>query len=121
MRHRCRRCLDFREVVDNLALPHLASRQDHAEFGRYDYTQKAEYWALAWGTVLMVVTGAVLWWPETGGEASSPPGPITASQTVHFYEAWLAVLAIVVLALLLRPVPPGRVYPMSWIVALPER
>lgn len=31
----------------------------------YDYTQKAEYWALIWGTILMAVTGAVLMFPDT--------------------------------------------------------
>jgi cytochrome b subunit of formate dehydrogenase len=32
---------------------HLGIRRRHPHFGPYDYTQKAEYWTLVWGTVVM--------------------------------------------------------------------
>ena len=89
-------------------------RDKPAEFGRYDYTQKAEYWALAWGTVLMVVTGVVLWFPGTGGEAYCPPGSVTASQTVHYYEAWLATSWRSWSGIIFFVVFHPDEYPMSW-------
>jgi cytochrome b subunit of formate dehydrogenase len=103
--------LDFREAVENL-LYHTWRRDKPAEFGRYDYTQKAEYWALAWGTVLMIVTGAVLWFPGLAVRFV-PAWVITASQTVHYYEAWLATLAILVWHLFFVLFHPDE-YPMNW-------
>jgi len=103
--------LDFREAVQNL-LYHTWRRDRPAEFGRYDYTQKAEYWALAWGTVLMIVTGAVLWFPGLAVRFV-PAWVITASQTVHYYEAWLAALAILVWHLFFVLFHPDE-YPMNW-------
>jgi formate dehydrogenase gamma subunit len=103
--------LDFREAVENLRY-HTWRRDRPAEFGRYDYTQKAEYWALAWGTVLMIVTGAVLWFPGLAVRFV-PAWVITASQTVHYYEAWLAALAILVWHLFFVLFHPDE-YPMNW-------
>src|SRR3989304_4694713 len=31
--------------------------------GRYTFAEEVEYWALVWGTVLMAVTGVMLWDP----------------------------------------------------------
>jgi formate dehydrogenase gamma subunit len=103
--------LDLRQLRENL-LYHTWRRQQPAEFDRYDYTQKAEYWALAWGTVLMAVTGVVLWYPETAVKLF-PAWIVTASQTVHYYEAWLATLAIFFWHIFFVVFHPD-VYPMSW-------
>ncbi len=102
---------DFREAVDNLRY-HTWVRDRPADFGRYDYTQKAEYWAIVWGTALMAVTGAVLWFPALAVKLV-PAWVVTASQTIHFYEAWLAALAIVVWHFFFVLFHPD-VYPMSW-------
>ncbi len=102
---------DFRELGENLRY-HTWRRDKPAGFDRYDYTQKAEYWAIVWGTALMVVTGAVLWFPGLALKFV-PAWVVTASQTVHYYEAWLAALAIVAwhfFFVLLHP----DVYPMNW-------
>ena len=63
--------------------------------GRFSYIEKSEYWALVWGTIVMGATGAILWFDNTF------LGLLTkmwwdAASTVHYYEAWLATLAIVV-------------------------
>jgi len=105
------RTRDFREALDNM-LYHLGRREEHAQFGRYDYTQKAEYWALVWGTFLMAVTGVVLWFPGLAVKFL-PIWVVTASQTVHYYEAWLAVLAIIVWHLFFVLFHPEE-YPMNW-------
>ncbi len=102
---------DFREALDNLRY-HTWRRERPADFGRYDYTQKAEYWAIVWGTALMAVTGAVLWFPGLAVKIV-PAWVVTASQTIHFYEAWLAALAIVVWHFFFVLFHPD-VYPMSW-------
>ncbi len=64
-------------------------------FPRFDYAEKVEYWALIWGTFIMVATGFVLWFP-TYFSQYSPPWLIKVSETIHYYEAWLASLAILI-------------------------
>ncbi len=86
--------------------------EKHVKHGRYDYTQKAEYWALIWGTALMVLTGFVLWFPAEAVKIL-PAWAIPASQTIHYYEAWLATLAILVWHFFFVIFHPDA-YPMSW-------
>jgi cytochrome b subunit of formate dehydrogenase len=43
----------------------------------------------------MAITGLVLWFPARAVDWF-PAWIVAASQTVHFYEAWLATLAILV-------------------------
>lgn len=64
-------------------------------FGRFSYIEKAEYWALVWGTMLMGVTGAILWFENTSMGLFTKLG-FDISRTIHFYEAILATLAIIV-------------------------
>ena len=62
---------------------------------RYNFAEKAEYWALIWGTVLMTATGFILWNPIT--TTKFLPGEfIPASKTAHSAEAFLAVVAIII-------------------------
>jgi formate dehydrogenase gamma subunit len=91
---------------------HLKMSDKAPEYGRYDYSQKAEYWALIWGTILMIVTGFVLWFPAWF-MARLPSWIVTAAQTVHLYEAWLATLAIIVWHFFFVIFHPEE-YPMSW-------
>ncbi len=65
------------------------------EFPRFCYIEKAEYWALVWGTILMGVTGMILWFENTSMGLFTKLG-YDISRTVHFYEAILATLAIIV-------------------------
>ena len=64
-------------------------------FPRFSYIEKTEYWALVWGTVLMGLTGFVLWFDNTSMGLITKLG-FDISRTVHFYEAILATLAIIV-------------------------
>jgi formate dehydrogenase gamma subunit len=102
---------DFKELWDNLRYHTFRSRKK-VRFGRYDYMQKAEYWALVWGTIVMVVTGLILWFP-TVAVRFFPGIVIPASQTIHYYEAWLASLAILVWHFFFVILHPEE-YPMSW-------
>ncbi|HUL52072.1 MAG TPA: cytochrome b/b6 domain-containing protein [Opitutaceae bacterium] len=63
-------------------------------FGRFSYIEKAEYWALIWGTVLMGVTGGILWFENASMGLFTKLG-FDISRTIHFYEAVLATLAII--------------------------
>jgi predicted CXXCH cytochrome family protein len=62
---------------------------------RFSYIEKSEYWALVWGTAVMAVTGAVMWFDNTFIGLLGKLG-YDVSRTIHFYEAWLATLAIIV-------------------------
>jgi cytochrome b subunit of formate dehydrogenase len=64
-------------------------------FGRFSYIEKVEYWAMVWGTLLMGVTGAILWFDNTSINLFSKLG-FDVSRTIHYYEAILATLAIIV-------------------------
>lgn len=62
--------------------------------GRYNFGEKIEYWAVIWGTVVMVLTGFMLWNP-IGATAFLPGEFIPAAKAAHGNEALLAVLSIV--------------------------
>jgi len=103
---------DVRDLAANMSY-HTLRTPVRPGFGRYDYTQKAEYWALVWGTALMAVTGLVLWLPNLA-TSLAPAWIVSISETIHFYEAWLATLAIIIWHLFFVIFHP-EVYPMSWI------
>ncbi len=65
------------------------------QFGRFSYIEKSEYWALVWGTAVMAITGAILWFDNTFLGLLTKLGWDVA-RTIHFYEAWLAFLSILV-------------------------
>ncbi len=101
---------DVSEAKTNI-LYHLGLSGKKADFGRYDYTEKAEYWALIWGTVVMAITGFILWFP-TFFTSFLPPWIVKVAETIHLYEAWLATLAIVLYHFFFVIFHPER-YPMS--------
>lgn len=79
------------------------------------YGEKLEYLAVVWGTVVMAVSGFVLWF-ENVSLAWAPKWITDLATVVHFYEAVLASLAILVwhfYAVFFDPL----VYPMdtAWI------
>lgn len=64
------------------------------QMGRYTFAEKAEYWAVVWGTVIMIITGFMLWNPIA--TANLLPGQfVLAAKAAHSGEALLAALAIV--------------------------
>jgi len=73
----------------------LGLGKDRPQFGRYGFEEKAEYWALVWGILIMAITGFMMWNPLA--TVSLLPGEfIPAAKTAHGAEAILAVLAIIV-------------------------
>jgi cytochrome b subunit of formate dehydrogenase len=80
-------------------------------FGRFSYIEKSEYWALVWGNVVMVATGIILWFDNTFMGLLTKLG-WDVSRTVHFCEAWLAFLAILVWHIYFVIFNPD-IYPMN--------
>ena len=57
--------------------------------------EKAEYWAVVWGAVVMAASGVMLWANNIALKLL-PKVWLDVATSVHFYEALLATLAIVV-------------------------
>ena len=82
------------------------------EFKRFTYAEKAEYWALVWGIIVMATTGIALWAKMTVGHVL-PRWWLDVATAIHFYEAVLASLAIVVWHFYQVFLDPDA-YPMNW-------
>jgi len=80
-------------------------------YDRFSYVEKAEYWALVWGTIVMAVTGTIMWFDNTFIGLFTKLG-YDVSRVIHFYEAWLATLAILVWHVYFVIVNPDA-YPMN--------
>ena len=118
--HRGRRLLrdmapalvDLDDVKQNLT--YFLGRAEHGpRFRRFSYIEKAEYWALVWGGIVMTITGVVLWFDNYFvGSWGLPKVVLDVLLVIHYYEAWLATLAIIVwhgYSVILNP----HVYPMN--------
>lgn len=105
---------DVRDLGTNLRYLTGLSKE-RARFGRYGYVEKAEYWALVWGVAVMAATGIVMWFENYFIEVFTKLG-WDVSRTIHYYEACLAVLAIIVWHFYFTILNPS-VFPMatSWI------
>jgi formate dehydrogenase gamma subunit len=73
----------------------LGLQKERPKFDRYAYMEKAEYWALIWGAVVMIVTGFPMWF-ENFFLKFMPSWLLSVFKAIHFYEALLASTAIVV-------------------------
>jgi cytochrome b subunit of formate dehydrogenase len=61
----------------------------------HSYVEKAEYWAVVWGAIVMDSTGLLLWANNLAMRFLSKSW-LDIAMSVHFYEALLATLAILV-------------------------
>jgi cytochrome b subunit of formate dehydrogenase len=102
---------DFREFGEHLS--YLAGRRPKpAAFGRFGYPEKLEYWAVVWGTVIMGLSGLMIWF-KLEVTQNLPRWAVDVATTVHYYEAILACFAIVVWHFYHVMFDPG-VFPMNW-------
>ncbi len=76
-------------------LYNLGIVKEKVQQGRYTFEEKAEYWAVVWGTVIMAITGFAMWNPIATTRFLSGQY-IPAAKAAHGAEAVLAVLAIIV-------------------------
>ncbi len=65
------------------------------QIARFGYAEKMEYWAVVWGTIIMGVTGFLIWF-KIDVTRHIPRWAVDVALTIHYYEAVLACLAIVV-------------------------
>ena len=105
---------DFKQFFQMIAY-NLDLRKEKPTFGRFSYVEKAEYWALVWGSVVMIITGFFLWFEDVAVQWF-PKGFLDVMLVIHYYEAWLASLAILIWHMYSTIFSPN-VYPMnpSWI------
>ena len=102
---------DVVEAIQNLGYL-LGLRAEPPRFDRFSYIEKTEYWALIWGCVVMVATGGALWFENLALKFLAK-WVLDLVTIVHYYEAWLATLAIVVWHFYMVIFNPD-VYPMNW-------
>jgi cytochrome b subunit of formate dehydrogenase len=82
------------------------------KMGRFNFREKFEYLGLIWGTLVMTVTGFILWF-EVDWLRHFPKWTFDVVRAIHFYEAVLATLTIIVwhfYSVIFNP----DVYPMNW-------
>lgn len=99
----------------------LGLRRRRPVLPAHSYVEKVEYWAVVWGTFVMAATGIMLW-ANTLILAWMPKLALDIALAVHFYEAVLATLAIVVWHFYMVLFDP-LVYPMdpAWITGYSVR
>jgi cytochrome b subunit of formate dehydrogenase/mono/diheme cytochrome c family protein len=85
---------DIRDVLSWIAF-NLGLRKEHPHLPRYNFGEKAEYLAVVWGTLIMALTGFMMWNPIATTNLL-PGSVIPAARAAHGGEAVLAVLAILV-------------------------
>lgn len=87
----------LQDAVDaiNAVLYNLGMRKQEPRFDHFSFAEKFEYWALVWGTLVMALTGFMLWNPIIATRFLSGD-IIPAAKAAHGAEAILAVLAVLV-------------------------
>lgn len=88
------RVKDVKDLLENFAY-YLGLRSIKPKIARFGYTEKAEYWAVIWGTFIMGLTGLMIWF-KIGVFGFLARWWIDIALAIHFYEAVLATLAIIV-------------------------
>ncbi|MBV8206575.1 MAG: cytochrome b/b6 domain-containing protein [Acidobacteria bacterium] len=99
---------DFRDTI----LYNLGRRSVAPRYPRFSYGEKVEYLSLIWGTCLMAITGLMLWFP-TLVSRWLPRWTVDIAGAFHFYEAILAVLAILVWHFYFV-LFDSEIYPINW-------
>lgn len=74
---------------------YIGRRKELPAAGSFSYIEKAEYWAFLWGMVIMTISGVPLWFNDFMLR-HFPKWWMDVATAIHFYEAVLATLAIVV-------------------------
>ncbi len=96
----------FRKLAYNLG---LSGRQP--QFDKYDYLQKLQYWGVVAGTVVMVMTGMILWFVNQS-MAILPKWAIDLTLLVHGWDGVMIFIVLFVFHLYNVHLNP-EVFPMS--------
>jgi len=102
---------DVSDLAENAR--YLAGHSSHKpKIGRFGYAEKMEYWAVIWGTIIMGGTGLMIWF-KMDVTRFLPRWAVDVAVTIHYYEAILACLAIIVWHFYHVIFDPD-VYPLNW-------
>jgi len=85
---------DLRDLVDTVRF-NLGLISEPPKMPKFNFGEKFEYWAVIWGTAVMVVTGFMLWNPIVT-TVLLPGQAIPAALAAHGGEAVLAVVSILI-------------------------
>ncbi len=85
---------DLKAMI-GLVLYTAGRREEKPRAGRYDVLEKFEYFAVVWGTVVMVLSGFMLWFAEDLFHYV-PLWAMDVAKVVHRLEAVLAILSILI-------------------------
>ena len=102
---------DLKDVTDS-ARYLTGLSPDKAKIARFGYAEKMEYWAVVWGTIIMGITGLMIWF-KIDVTKFLPRWAVDVATTIHYYEAILACLAIIVWHFYHVIFDPD-VYPLNW-------
>jgi len=107
----------FKDATDlvQVLLHNLGLSKTEPQFAKFNYAEKVEYWAFMWGTVVMTVSGCLLWF-NNFTLRYFPKWVSDAATAVHYYEALLATFSILLWHFYMVIFDP-LVYPMdtAWI------
>jgi cytochrome b subunit of formate dehydrogenase len=85
---------DITEAAANFSY-NVGVRKAPPKRSAHGYMEKLEYWAVVWGAIVMAASGILLW-ANNLMLRLLPKTWLDVATSVHFYEAVLATLAIVV-------------------------
>jgi cytochrome b subunit of formate dehydrogenase len=85
---------DPREALSNFAY-NIGLGENQPGRSAHSYIEKAEYWAVVWGAIVMIASGTLLW-ANNLAMRFLPKYWLDVATSIHLYEAVLATLAIVV-------------------------
>ncbi len=89
----------------------LGLTKQEPKFAKFNYAEKMEYWAFLWGTMVMALSGFLLWF-NNFALRHFPKWITDAATAVHWYEALLATFSILIWHFYLVIFDPA-VYPMD--------
>lgn len=89
----------------------LGWRKDPPQFAKFNYAEKMEYWAFLWGTMVMALSGFLLWFNDFTLR-HFPKWMTDVATAVHWYEALLATFSILLWHFYMVIFDP-LVYPMD--------
>jgi cytochrome b subunit of formate dehydrogenase len=85
---------DIKDAAQNIRY-FLGKSGEKPRFGRFSYIEKFDYWAVYWGCIIMIGSGAFLW-GESIALKYFPKFVLDIAHEMHSDEALLATLAIVI-------------------------
>jgi len=103
----------FKDATDLLRVfsYNLGLTKIEPQFSKFNYAEKVEYWAFLWGTLVMTISGLLLWF-NNFTLRYLPKWISDAATAIHYYEAILATFSILLWHFYMVIFDP-LVYPMD--------